>query len=83
MGNNPVNWVDPDGLRYDEGEPSEAYRRKIDYSKIKSLKYPVILKQALPYGGDGTIKLLQKQQMNIIKNTVINPAMKGIAVGNR
>ena len=30
-----MNWVDPDGLKYDEGEPSEAYRRKIDYERNK------------------------------------------------
>ena len=56
---------------------------KLTMREIKSLKYPVILKQALPYGGDGTIKLLQKQQMNIIKNTAINPTMKGIEAENR
>ena len=40
VGNNPVNWVDPDGLKYDEGEPSEAYRRKIDYGRNKIVEVP-------------------------------------------
>lgn len=40
VGNNPVNWIDPDGLRYDEGEPSEAYRHKIDYERNKIVEVP-------------------------------------------
>jgi len=32
--------VDPDGLRYDEGEASEAYRRKIDYERNKIVEVP-------------------------------------------
>ena len=40
VGNNPVNWIDPDGLKYDEGEPSEAYRRKIDYERNKIVGVP-------------------------------------------
>ena len=35
-----MNWVDPDGLKYDEGEPSEAYRRKIDYERNKIVEVP-------------------------------------------
>ena len=35
VGNNPVNWVDPDGLRYDEGPADQAYKDKREKDLIK------------------------------------------------
>ena len=33
VGNNPVNWVDPDGLKYDEGPADQAYKDRLKYGK--------------------------------------------------
>ena len=35
VGNNPVNWVDPDGLKYDEGHANQAYKDKREKDLIK------------------------------------------------
>ena len=33
VGNNPVNWIDPDGLKYDEGPADQAYKDRLKYGK--------------------------------------------------
>ena len=35
VGNNPVNWIDPDGLKYDEGPADQAYKDRLKNDLIK------------------------------------------------
>ena len=58
VGNNPVNWVDPDGLKYDEGPADQAYkdRRKNDLIKERINDGTI---PALPKDGPCYMRALQ------------------------